>query len=184
MDTIKRPQVRLKAATHKAASAAAATCKLSLQEYTEAALDYFTSRQLNPVEIEAREGQLIMQELNKQTGLTMQQVKKLGDRVFSYLQVQERGLLVPMLHEMLRTRITLDRVLRMNEILVNNLTAELEKLTEPQLARRRESLKKLRQQNEEMVEAQIKQAIDSTKPQPPGPPDSKGQLGGNGPAAS
>jgi len=184
MDTIKRPQVRLKAATHKAASAAAVTCKLSLQEYTEAALNHFTSRQLNPVEIEAREGQLIMQELNKQTGLTMQQVKKLGDRVFSYLQVQERGLLVPMLHEMLRTRITLDRVLRMNEILVNNLTAELEKLTEPQLARRRESLKKLRQQNEEMVEAQIKQAIDSTKPQPPGPPDSKGQLGGNGPAAS
>jgi len=94
----------------------------------------------------------------------MQQVKKLGDRIFSYLQVQERELLVPMLHEMLRTRVTLDRVLRMNEILVNNLTTQLQQLTPPQLAQRKESLQKLRQQNEDILARQIQQAIDSTQP--------------------
>ena len=169
---------------HQLLTTEAKKLKMTQGDYTAACVRYFAERGLNPVEVDAREGQLIMQEINKHSGLTTQQVKKLGDRVFSYLQVQERGLLVPMLHEMLRTRVTLDRVLRMNEILVNNLTAELEKLTEPQLARRRESLKKLRQQNEEMVERQVQQAIDSTKPQPPTPPDSKGPLGGNEPATS
>ena len=101
----------------------------------------------------AREGQLIMQ-----------QVKKLGDRVFSYMQEEERSLLLPMLEEMLRSRITLERVLRMNEILVNNLNGQLSLLSEGQLAAHRETLKKLRQQNDEAVERQLKEALTGAQP--------------------
>ena len=147
MEAEKRPQVRIKAASHKAASAAAATCKLSLAEYTEAALDYFSSRQLNPADEVAREGQLIMG-----------QVKKLGDRVFSYLQVQEQTLLMPLLEELLRDRLTTERALRMSEILVSNLGRQLEQLTEAQLATQREGLKKLRQENRDLIEQQIQAA--------------------------
>jgi hypothetical protein len=149
---------------HQLLSTEAKRLELSQGDYTAACVRYFAERGLNPVEIDAREGQLIMQEMHKHSGLSTQQVKKLGDRIFSYLQVQERELLVPMLHEMLRTRVTLDRVLRMNEILVNNLTTQLQQLTPPQLAQRKESLQKLRQQNEDMLAQQIQQAIDNTQP--------------------
>lgn len=124
--------------------------KLSQADYTAAAVSYFAQRGLNPAETDSREGQLIMQ-----------QVKKLGDRVFSYMQVQERSVLLPMLEEMLRSRITLERVLRMNEVLVNNLSSGLQQLTEAQLKLQREALVKLRKQNEDMIEAQLREAVAS-----------------------
>lgn len=173
MERENKPQIRVKPTSHSAATKAAAAYKLTLGEYTEAALDYFTSRQLNPVDDVAREGQLIMQ-----------QVKKLGDRVFSYLQEEERSLLIPMLEEMLRTRITLDRLLRMNEILVNQLTQQLSVYTEQQLAAQRESLKKLRQQNEEMIERQVNDALTTARGAGPGKANAGGPLGKNSPGLS
>lgn len=163
-----KPQIRVSLTAHGTAMKAARTCKLTLGEYTEAALDYFSSRQLNPVGDVAREGQLIMQ-----------QVKKLGDRVFGYLQEEERSLLGPMLEEMLRSRITLDRVLRMNEILVNNLTQQLQGLGEAQLKVQREALKKLRAQNEEMIERGVKEALAGAQRNGPGQRPSAGQGGEN-----
>ena len=173
MERENKPQIRVKSTSHSAATKAAAAYKLTLGEYTEAALDYFTSRQLNPVDDVAREGQLIMQ-----------QVKKLGDRVFSYLQEEERSLLIPMLEEMLRTRITLDRLLRMNEVLVNQLTQQLSVYTEQQLAAQRESLKKLRQQNEEMIERQVNDALTTARGTGPGKTNTGGQSGKNAPGLS
>lgn len=159
MERINKPQIRVSSLSHRTASKAAAALQLTLGEYTEASLDYFTSRQLNPVDNVAREGQLIMQ-----------QVKQLGDRVFRYLQQEERSLLVPMLEEMLRSRITLERVLRLNEILVNQLTQQLSVYTAQQLAAQRENLKKLRQQNEEMIERQLTDALATARAATPGRP--------------
>ena len=164
MPTEKRSQVRIKPSIHKAASSAAATHKLSLTEYTEAALDYFTSRQLNPADDVAREGQLIMQ-----------QVKKLGDRIFSYHQVQERDLLLPMLLEMLRTRITLDRVLVMGEIVANSTSVQLEQLPQAQLERLIQGLALLQKQNAEAIENLMQQARDSTKKPGKDKPEAAGQ---------
>ncbi|TGE22654.1 BfmA/BtgA family mobilization protein [Hymenobacter metallicola] len=161
-----KPQIRVNATSHRAAAKAATRLKMSLGEYTEAALDYFTSRQLNPADDVAREGQLIMQ-----------QVKKLGDRVFSYMQEEERSLLLPMLEEMLRSRITLERVLRMNEILVNNLNGQLSLLNEGQLAAHRETLKKLRQQNDEAIERQLKEALTGAQSISSGKTVGEGQPG-------
>jgi hypothetical protein len=55
---------------------------------------------------------------------------------------------------MLRTRITLERVLRLNEILVGNLNAQLETLSEAQLQRQR---------NEEAVEKQMREAREAAQ---------------------
>ena len=165
MERPKRQQIRVGATSHASAIKAAAACGLTLSEYTEATLDYFTSRQLNPVDDVAREGQLIMQ-----------QVKKLGDRIFSYMQEEERSLLVPMLEEMLRSRVTLDRVLRMNEILVANLNRQLGTMTPEQIEVQKEAGKKLRAQNEEMIERQVQEAIDGAKKAGPGKPKSAAEL--------
>jgi len=96
--------------------------RLSQVDYVTTSVRYFAERGLNPVETQAHEGQLIML-----------QVKKLGDRIFSYLQEQERRLLLPMLEEMLRTRMTIDRVLRLNEILVYSLSSQVASLNKSQL---------------------------------------------------
>lgn len=163
-----KPQIRVKPTSHSAAAKAAAAFDMSLGEFTEAALDYFTSRQLNPVDDVAREGQLIMQ-----------QVKKLGDRIFSYMQEEERSLLVPMLEEMLRSRVTLDRVLRMNEILVASLNQQLGNMTQEQINAQREAGKKLRAQNEDMIERQVQEAISGAKNAGPGKPKADGLSGKN-----
>ena len=160
-----KPQIRVKPTSHSAATKAAAKFEMSLGEFTEAALDYFTSRQLNPVGDVAREGQLIML-----------QVKKLGDRIFRYMQEEERSLLVPMLEEMLRSRVTLDRVLRMNEILVANLNRQLGAMTPEQMEAQKEAGKKLRAQNEEMIERQVQEAIAGANKAGPGKPKSAAEL--------
>ena len=73
-----------------------------------------------------------------------------------------------MLEEMLRTRITLERVLRLNEILVNNLNAQLETLSPAPLQRQQEALKSLRQRNEEAVEQQVREALQAAQKDRPG----------------
>ena len=168
MERPKRQQIRVGPTSHASATKAAAACGLTLSEYTEATLGYFTSRQLNPVDDVAREGQLIMQ-----------QVKKLGDRIFSYMQEEERSLLVPMLEELLRSRVTLDRVLRMNEILVANLNRQLAGMTQEQIDAQREAGKKLREQNEEMIERQVQEAIAGAKKAGPGKSKAEGPLDRN-----
>jgi hypothetical protein len=154
-----RKRVTLDNNAHRKAEAAAKEVGASLGEYASAAVDYFAHRGLDPRETEAREGQLIMQ-----------QVKKLGDRIFGFLQEQERTLLTAMLEEMLRTRITLDRVLRLNEILVNTLHAQLETLSPAQLQRQQDALKALRQRNEEAVEKQVREAVEAAQKHGPGKP--------------
>ena len=168
MERPKRQQIRVTPASHASATKAAAACGISLSEYTEAALGYFTSRQLNPVGDVAREGELIML-----------QVKKLGDRIFSYMQEEERSLLVPMLEEMLRSRVTLDRVLRMNEILVADLNRQLGTMTKEQIEAQREAGKHLRAQNEEMIERQVQDAIAGAEKAGPGKLKSEGPVNKN-----
>ncbi|UYZ61311.1 BfmA/BtgA family mobilization protein [Hymenobacter latericus] len=157
MSTALRKRVTLDSIAYRKADAAAAEVGASLGTYTSAAVEYFATRGLDPRATEAREGQLIMQ-----------QIKKLGDRVFGFMQEQERTLLTAMLEEMLRTRITLERVLRMNEILVSNLNTQLETLSEAQLQRQQQALQLLRQRNEEAVERQVKEALLTASKQGPG----------------
>lgn len=157
MSTELRKRVTLDNSAHRKAEAAAAEVGTSLGGYASAAVEYFATRGLDPRETEAREGQLIMQ-----------QIKKLGDRVFGFMQEQERTLLTAMLEEMLRTRITLNRVLHLNEILVNNLNAQLETLSPAQLQRQQVALKGLRQRNEEAVEKQVREALAAAQKHEPG----------------
>jgi hypothetical protein len=157
MSTELRKRVTLDNNAHRKAEAAAAEVGTSLGVYASAAVEYFATRGLDPRETEAREGQLIMQ-----------QIKKLGDRVFGFMQEQERTLLTAMLEEMLRTRVTLERVLRLNEILVGNLNAQLETLSEAQLQRQQQALQLLRQRNEEAVEKQVKEALEAAQKAGPG----------------
>ncbi|QNE42294.1 hypothetical protein F1C16_21970 (plasmid) [Hymenobacter sp. NBH84] len=165
--------VNVPAETHHLLSKEAKRLQISQADYTGAAIRYFAERGLHPVEDVAREGQLIMQ-----------QVKKLGDRVFGYLQEEERSLLIPMLAEMLRSRVTLERVLRLNEILVNNLTQQLNDLPATQLNEQREGLKKLRAQNEEMIDRQVNEALISAQKEGVGKLKAEEQMGKSASALS
>ncbi|MFD2719843.1 hypothetical protein ACFST9_14025 [Hymenobacter monticola] len=92
---------------HRLVGAESARLGLTRTEYADAAIRYFAERSLNPVEAQAREGQLIMAE-----------VKRLGDRVFSYLQEQERGLLLEMVRSQLRQQAVQEQTLRVVENLL------------------------------------------------------------------
>ena len=59
-------------------------------------------------------------------------------------------------------------MLRLNEILVNNLNAQLEMLSPAQLQRQQEALKGLRQRNEEAVEKQVQEALTAAQKEGPG----------------
>jgi hypothetical protein len=144
---------------HYLLSKEAKRLKISQAEYTAAAVRYFAERGLHPVEDVAREGQLIMLE-----------VKKLGNRIFSYMQVEERTILVPMLEEMLRSRVTLDRVLRMNEMLVAHMTQQVTGATPQQIAAQKEASVQLRAQNEEVIARQVQEVIAATQQRAAAPP--------------
>jgi hypothetical protein len=92
---------------HRLLGAESARLKLTRTEYADAAIRYFAERSLNPVEAQAREGQLIMAE-----------VKRLGDRVFAYLQEQERGLLLEIVRSQLRQQAVQEQTLRVVENLL------------------------------------------------------------------
>ena len=111
---------------HRQVGAEASRLGLTRTEYADAAIRYFAERGLNPVEAQAREGQLIMAE-----------VKRLGDRVFAYLQEQERGLLLEMVRSQLRQQAVQEQTLRV----VENLLA-------PQAG---EELRKIRQLNQARI---------------------------------
>ncbi|QKG55022.1 hypothetical protein [Hymenobacter sp. BRD67] len=92
---------------HRQVGVESARLGLTRTEYADAAIRYFAERGLNPVEARAREGQLIMAE-----------IKRLGDRVFSYLQEQERGLLLEMVRSQLRQQAVQEQALRVVENLL------------------------------------------------------------------
>ena len=92
---------------HRLVGAESARLGLTRTEYADAAIRYFAERNLNPVEAQAREGQLIMAE-----------VKRLGDRVFSYLQEQERGLLLELVRSQLCQQAAQEQTLRVVENLM------------------------------------------------------------------
>ena len=60
---------------------------------------------------------------------------------------------------MLRTIVTLDRVLRINEILVDNPNSRLKMLSEVQLKPQQEAMKLLCQRNEKTIEKQSVEAL-------------------------
>jgi hypothetical protein len=141
---------RLKTGTHALLSTEAKRLGLTAGEYLDAAVRYFGTRGLNPVETEAREGALIMQE-----------VKRLGDRVFSYMQEQERGLLAVMLEEMIRSRVTVERILRLEEIVLSTFKEE-------DLRSKKDNLQALRAQNETAINQQLQVIFDAAKQIAPG----------------
>ena len=75
MSTEVRKRVTLDHNAHRKAEAAVIEVGASLGMYASAAVEYFATRGLDPRKTEAREGQLIMQQL-----------KKLGDQIFGFLQ--------------------------------------------------------------------------------------------------
>lgn len=141
---------RLKTGTHSLLTKEAKRLGLTAMEYLDAAIKYFGTRGLNPVETEAREGALIMQE-----------VKRLGDRVFSYMQEQERGLLAVMLEEMIRSRVTVERILRLEEIVLSTFK-------EDELRSKKDKLQALRAQNESAINQQLQVIFDAAKQIAPG----------------
>lgn len=115
---------------HRLVGAEAARLGLTRTEYADAAIRYFAERSLNPVEAQAREGQLIMAE-----------VRRLGDRVFSYLQEQERGLLLELVRSQLRQQAVQEQTLRVVENLLALEGGEgLRKIQEKNQARIAEAL--------------------------------------------
>lgn len=105
-----RMNVKLSASTHAVAAKEALRWKLSIQDYTDAAVRYFATRKLNPQATVAREGELIMG-----------QVHQVGERVFRYLKEQERGIHAEVLSELVRTRVTQERTLQMLTAVVGRL---------------------------------------------------------------
>jgi hypothetical protein len=79
--------------THTRAVQAAEECNLKLIEYTAACVDYFSQRGLNPVV-----------ESTRQTEVLVAEIRKLGNRLFGFLQEQERGILAPLLEEIVKGR--------------------------------------------------------------------------------
>jgi hypothetical protein len=56
-------------------------------------VDYFSQRGLNPV-----------LEATRPTEIVVAEIRRLGNRLFGFLQEQERGILLPLLEELVRSR--------------------------------------------------------------------------------
>ncbi|WP_169788224.1 BfmA/BtgA family mobilization protein [Rufibacter tibetensis] len=124
--------------------------KLKNIEYIDAAIRYFSLRGLNPVEVEAREGTIIIQ-----------QIKKLRDQLFAYMQEEERSVLMPMLEKLIKIRLTTERVLRLQEVLLSTKSEE-------ELKGIKEKVEQLRNQNEMAIQAQVKKVVREAKEYAPG----------------
>ncbi|WP_207435945.1 hypothetical protein [Sabulibacter ruber] len=133
--------VRMTVGAHEAVVKEAKRFKLKNIDYMDAAIRYFALRGLNPVEVEAREGTLIMK-----------QVQRLGDRLFAYMQEEEQGVLVPMLEELIRVRLTTERILRLEEVLLSTLPEE-------EMKRKKDKVEQLRLQNETAIQEQIREVL-------------------------
>lgn len=77
--------------------------KLSMKDYTESSIQFFSSRNLNPKKFE----------LGKEYDIT-REVRKSVDRVLGFIITQEKGILKNILNELVRGRL-------LSEILINNL---------------------------------------------------------------
>ena len=66
---------------------------MKMGEFCAAAIDYFCENGLNP--------QL---ETTRPTEVVVAEIRKLGNRLFGFLQEQERGILAPLLEELVRSR--------------------------------------------------------------------------------
>lgn len=142
--------VRMTTAAHNFIVKEAKRFKLKNIDYLDAAVNYFALRGLNPVEVEAREGTLIMQ-----------QMKRLGDRLFAYMQEEERGILMPMLEELIRIRLTTERVLRLEELVLSTLP-------EDDLLMKKDKVDQLREQNESAIKNQVQDIFNVAKSKGPG----------------
>lgn len=85
--------VKMPIDTHKRAVKASDECQLSILDYTAACVEYFAQRGLNPV-----------LESTRATETVVAEIRKLGNRLFGFLQEQERGIMVPLLEELVRSR--------------------------------------------------------------------------------
>jgi hypothetical protein len=142
--------VRMTTAAHTSIIKEAKRFRLKNIDYLDAAVNYFAIRGLNPVEVEAREGTLIMQ-----------QMKRLGDRLFAYMQEEERGILMPMLEELIRIRLTTERVLRLEELVLSTLP-------EDDLLSKNEKINQLREQNDTAIKNQVQEIFMAAKSKGPG----------------
>lgn len=111
----KQTVVKVTAGTHKKATAAAAELDVPLQEYADAAVAYFAERGLNPLADRVREGMLILTQL-----------QKLGDRVFGFMQEQERTLWMTMFETQARTMLEAGVARRLMEQQISRNRAEFE----------------------------------------------------------
>lgn len=84
---------------HQRTVAAARQHKIGIGEYSAAALEYFNQRKLNPVA-----------EQERQTVVLVEEMRKVGNRLFGFLQEQERGVMWPILEELVKARLLQEEV--------------------------------------------------------------------------
>lgn len=101
MGRIQDKRVVISGKVHGQATATAAELGMPLGEFCDAAVGYFAQRGLDPRSTHAREGAQMIGE-----------IRKLGDRLFSFLQVQEQGLLLPLLRSVLQGNVRADSARR------------------------------------------------------------------------
>jgi signal recognition particle GTPase len=111
----KQTVVKVTAGTHKKASAAAAELDVPLQEYADAAVAYFAERGLNPLSDRVREGVQILTQL-----------QKMGDRVFGFMQEQERTLWMTMFETQVRALLEASVTRRLTEQLISTTREEFQ----------------------------------------------------------
>ncbi|QKG59111.1 hypothetical protein GKZ68_20735 (plasmid) [Hymenobacter sp. BRD128] len=78
---------------HKEATRVAKNHDIKIGEFCTAAVAYFASRGLNP-----------QVEMTRPAEVLVLEIRKLGNRLFGFMQEQERGVLLPLLEELVRTR--------------------------------------------------------------------------------
>ncbi|GGG60380.1 BfmA/BtgA family mobilization protein [Hymenobacter glacieicola] len=109
--------VSIRTATHHLVAKERKRLKATQTDYIDAAVRYFAERGLDPIETQAREGQLIMNGIGRLQG----DFKKLGDRVFSYIVEQENTIHLPMLEELVRARVTQEKTLQILQVIDANM---------------------------------------------------------------
>lgn len=109
--------VSIRTATHHMVAKERKRLKATQTDYIDAAVRYFAERGLDPMETQAREGQLIMSGIGHLQG----DFKKLGDRVFSYIVEQENTIHLPMMEELVRARVTQEKTLQILQLIDANM---------------------------------------------------------------
>ena len=144
-DSDKRKSVPVRALTHHLLGKESKRLKRTQSEYVDAAVSYFAERGLDPVETQAREGQLIMSEM----GNLHKEFKKLGDRVFSYIVEQEQTIHLPMLAELIRARVTEEKSLRILQVVDAYIRRQSS-----------ETLAKVRAEDQQEIDEAVQKVLD------------------------